>query len=1404
MTAHELLVQLRALNVRIALESGRLRVVEPATGTLNEELWRELQRNREEILRVLEHATQSKKTRIPIKPMERPQNIPLSFAQQRLWFLAQMEGVSEAYHIPMGLRLSGELDRDALKRALDRIVWRHEALRTTFRAGEPPEQQILEPDCGFDLQEHDLSGHADAAAELEQLKKEEASRRFALEHNSPIRGHLIRLAAQEHVLLLTIHHIASDGWSLGVLIHELSTLYRAYHAGEEDPLHPLVVQYADYALWQQQLLSGEVLQRESEYWRRTLDGVPALLELPTDRPRPAQQSFIGDVVEIEMDAALTRALKALAQRYEATLYMLVVAAWAVVLSRLSGQEEVVIGTVTANRTRPEIEALIGFFVNTLALRVEVSGDVADMLRRVKARALEAQEHQELPFEQVVEIVKPPRSLAYTPIFQVMLAWQAKDERAPDFAGLNLAFVPVFYAVAKFDLALDLRESGDRIVGGLRYPTALFDRGTIERHAGYLRQVLAAMVADSQQAVAGIDLLLPQERTMLLETWNATEAPYPEHLCIHQLFEEQVRKTPRATAVVHESQSLTYVELNQSANRLAHYLITLGVMPDDRVAICVERNLGLVVGLMAILKAGGAYVPLDPAYPSQRLTQILADAAPRIVLIDSTGREALGLNALKGLRLVDLNESQPAVLTELPATNPHAQTLGLTSRHLAYLIYTSGSTGNPKGVMIEHASAVNLLSWATKVFAAAETTHTLFSTSIQFDLSIYELFMPLACGTTVYLVEDALVVLDSTHSVSLINTVPSAITAFLDQQDLPTSIRTINLAGEPLKKTLIQKLFEQSQAERACNLYGPTETTTYSTWISMERGEQIFESIGRPIANTRIYLLDNNRQPVPLGAVGELYIGGAGVARGYLNRPDLTAERFLQDPFSANPQARMYKTGDLGRYRPDGNIEYLGRNDFQVKIRGFRIELGEIEARLAEHPSVREAVALMREDHPGDKRLAAYVTAKAASVIDVEALRLRLSSLLPEYMVPPAYVVLEKLPLTPNGKLDRKALPSPDAGAYATRGYEPPVGELETTVTRVWAEVLKRDRVGRKDNFFDLGGHSLLILKVTSLLRQLGIETTVANLFNHPTVESFAASLRKVSASTAHRGAQKIREGTQTPLFLVHDGGGSELYCSALAQYLPRELPMYVLPSVSWDEPQLHTMRAMAQRMVRLIQEVHPVGPYQLAGWSFGGVLAYEIAQLLLDQEYTVEFLGLIDAWNFDGRGIGEHHKRTPEMVLRDLCEGQRMEKPDGLSAAAAFNAPGPDLSFDELFNHYRGLQALPENFEHLAPHEARVECNKLEHHLQVMAAYSPRPIGIPVHLFVASERPVGGPLPTAALGWERCVPEYLLYAQTVPGSHRSLMKPPNIKMLGRRLTESLATAVTLPGSSNIFQAKASE
>jgi len=1405
MTAHELLIRLRTLNVRLSLEQGRLRVVEPASNTLNDEIWNELQLHKEELRRVLQHATQTRR-RTPIPQVQRPQDVPLSFAQQRLWFLAQMEGVSEVYHVPQGLRLSGELDRNALKRALDRIVWRHEALRTTFHsvAGQPV-QRVQACGSGFALQEHDLSISTDPESELKRLARQEASSPFDLENGPLIRGQLIGLAVREHVLLITMHHIVSDGWSLGIFIRELSTLYHAYHTGGEDPLPPMSIQYADYAIWQQQRLNGEELQQEREYWRRALEGAPALLELPTDQPRPVQQTFDGDFLTLQFGAKLTRELKSLAQRHEMTLYMLVVAAWAIVLARLSGQEEVVLGTVSANRTRPELEGLIGFFVNTLALRMEVSGNIAELLQKAKAQALDVQEHQELPFEQIVEIVKPPRSLTHTPIFQVMLAWQSNNQEIPEFTGLKLEPEPVSYAVAKFDLTLDLRETGDQITGGLRFATALFRRGTIERHAGYLRRALEAMVADSQQAVTQIDLLSPEERR-LLTSWNATEAPYPEHRCIHQLFEEQARKSPEATAVVHEKQSLSYFELNQLSNRLAHQLIGLGLKPGDCVAICVKRSLSMVVGMLAILKAGGAYVPLDPSYPSLRLLQILEDASPGIVLSDFSGRKALGAKALGSLMVVDLDEINLQRI-EQPATDPDTEALGLTSHHLAYVIYTSGSTGIPKGVMIEHVNATNVITWGARVFSASETAHTLFSTSIQFDVSVFECFVPLVCGATLHLVDDVLAMLHPRPAVTMMSTVPSAITALLDQRALLPSLRTINLGGEPLKRTLIEKVFEQSYAMRVCNLYGPTETTTYSTWISIARGEQISESIGRPIANTQIYVLDKNKEPVPIGAVGELFIGGAGVARGYLNRPELTAERFLTNPFSSDPKARMYKTGDLGRFREDGTIEYLGRNDFQVKVRGFRIELGEIEAVLTRYAGVHEAVVIAHEDLSGDKRLVAYITANGAAhgsalPVDVDALRSYISSLLPSYMVPAVYVLLEMFPRTPNGKLDRKALPLPDNDAYTQRIYEAPVGEMEASLARIWRETLKLDRVGRYDNFFDLGGHSLLIVKVMSLLRQLGIHTTVFELFNHPTIKSFAAFLSKIPASNYGRGVQRLREGTLSPLFLVHDGGGNDLYFPNLAKFLPAELPVYGLPSVPADEPQLPSMRAMAERMVHLIHEAQPEGPYRLAGWSFGGILAYEIAQLLLDRGDTLDFLGLIDAWNIEGRSVESRRRRMPEAVLVDLCEWRKKEG-RGPSIPPS-NAPNTKSSVDILFDHYRAEKAIPDSFEHLAPEEARAECKKLEHHLQVMEAYRPEPIGIPVHLFVASERSLEQPASSASLGWERCVPEHLLHVHTVPGGHHSMMRPPHVKILGQQVAKFLVTTVAVPDSLQVLHAGAND
>ncbi|WP_425117683.1 non-ribosomal peptide synthase/polyketide synthase [Burkholderia gladioli] len=1042
----------------------------------------------------------------PITPVPRDGELPLSFAQQRLWFLAQLDGVSATYHIPLALRLQGRLDTAAWQRALDTLLDRHEALRSVFVAVQgQPQVRLLPVGTALPVTHHDLRDAPDAQQLLHAISAQEAHTPFDLEHGPLIRARLVRLSEDEHAFLLTQHHIVSDGWSFDVLFSELQALYRACLDGRPDPLAPLAIQYPDYAAWQRQWLTGERLQAQGEYWRQTLADAPTLLDLPTDHPRPAQQSFVGAHVPMRLDAELTQALRRLAQTHGATLFMTVMGAWAAVLARLSGQQDIVIGTPSANRNRQEVEPLIGFFVNTLALRLDLSGtpDAAALLARVRHAALAAQDHQDLPFEQIVEIVNPPRKLEHAPLFQVMFSWQSQQGTSLPLPELEVTALPPAYDTVKFDLELALEENGDEIFGTLSYSTALFHRATIERQAGYLEAMLRAMVRDERQAIDHVDILPPEERKLLLGDWNATQADYPEQHCIHQSFEQQVERTPDAVALVFEDQTLSYTQLNERANQLAHELIALGVQPDSRVAICVERSSAMLVGLLAILKAGGAYVPLDPAYPGERLAHILIDADPGIVLVDTAGRAALGQDALDGRRLLDPN----VLPAERSTSNPVVPRL--TSRHLAYVIYTSGSTGKPKGVMVEHRQVLNFLSAMATAPGIHSRDRLLAITSMSFDIAALELYLPLGKGATVVLaarrdVMDPLALHDLIvrQRISMLQATPAIWRTLLAQPDIKLPLVAL-CGGEALQADLSLRL--QAATRQVWNLYGPTETAIWSTVLPVRDDPARTlpaSAIGRPIANTRIYLLDEHGQPVPTGAVGELHIGGDGVARGYLNRPELTAERFVHDPFAGDAIARMYRTGDLARYLPDGNLEYLGRNDHQVKIRGFRIELGEIEARLANHPAVREAVVLAIGDG-ADKRLVAYVVAEHDEQL-VGALRSHLAAQLPDYMVPAAFVRLDALPLTPNGKVDRRALPAPDQSALARQAYEAPQGEIESALAEIWAELLGVERVSRHDSFFALGGHSLLAVRLVGRIAALGTELPLAKLFASPTLAGLAA------------------------------------------------------------------------------------------------------------------------------------------------------------------------------------------------------------------------------------------------------------------------------------------------------------
>jgi amino acid adenylation domain-containing protein len=1067
----------------------------------------------------------------PITPAQRGERLPLSFAQQRLWFLAQM-GESEAYHIFNGWRLKGQLDRSALLRALDQIVARHEALRTTFVAieSQPIQRIATAEESQFHLLEHDLIGATEAQAELDWLVREEAATKFDLEAGPLIRGRLIRLAEEEHALLITMHHIVSDGWSMGVFIRELSALYGVYVRGEQDTLAELEVQYADYAVWQRRWMEGELLRQQAEYWERTLAGAPTLLELPTDHPRPAEQDHAGGWVRIVLDENLTRRLKELSRRHGATLYMTLLAGWGALLARLSGQEDLVTGTAVANRSRTEIEGLIGLFVNRLAVRLDVSGSpsVAELLKRVKEQTLAAQQHQDIPFEQVVEIARPVRSLSHSPLFQVVFDWEQNAGGGGGLAMPGLEFGPLGAAsdvVAKFDLGLILREAGARIVGGLVYARALFERPTVERYLGYLQTLLEAMVTDEMQAIERLPLLSEAERQQVLYEWNATEAEYPREKLVHQLFEEQVEKTPDAVAVVYEDATLSYSELNRRANQLAHHLRELGVGPDERVAICAQRGLEMIVGLLGVLKAGGAYVPLDPAYLVGRLRYMLEDSTPLVLLTERRWQEVFSGVGEK-LAVVELDGPAQSWHKQ-PATNPQPADVGLTPEHLAYVIYTSASTGTAKGVMVEHRQVINYVAAISNKLGVEEGWSYGLMSTFAADLGHTVMYSSLLRGGALHVVPRA-ESMDGKRfgrycqerKIDCVKITPTHFQALLGEDGGEECIpaKCLVFGGETLWPELVTRVKSLRPACRTYNHYGPTECTVGALSEEVEiRREMDGRGIplGRPLGNTRVYVLDGTGEPAPVGVVGEIYIAGEGVARGYLNRAEVTGERFVSDRFAEAGKARMYMTGDLGRWLGDGTIEFVGRNDFQVKVRGYRVEPGEIEACLKEHEGVREAVVLARADASGDKRLVAYYTSteaneEASESLGVESLRRHVSAKLPEYMVPAAYVKLEKLPLTPNGKLDRKALPEPKEDAYgAARDYEEPIGEIEWTVAKIWADVLKVERVGRLDNFFELGGHSLLSVRVIANMRRAGLEVDLQTLFATPTLAELAAGMEKM-------------------------------------------------------------------------------------------------------------------------------------------------------------------------------------------------------------------------------------------------------------------------------------------------------
>ncbi|MCC5648472.1 amino acid adenylation domain-containing protein [Nostoc sp. XA013] len=1033
----------------------------------------------------------------------------LSSTQERLWLLHQLQPNTPLYNESTLLRFTGVLNTLALEKSINEIIKRHEILRTSFQILDEQTLQVIVPAIAFTLTTIELDTYSEA--KVNQLVTAKAREAFDLSQAPLFRGTLIRLGEQEHILLLTKHHIISDGWSWQIFYRELAALYQGFYQDSPATLPDLPIQYADFALWQRQYLNDK--SHQLTYWKQQLKDAPPILNLPTDYPRPAQQSFQGARATIVIEQAIADALKTFSQQEGVTLFMVLLAAFKTLLYRYTGQTDLLVGTPVANRTHSEIENLLGCFVNTLVLRTDVSGEPSfrDLVKRVRDTALAAYTHQGFPFEQLVKELQPERTLSHTPLFQVMFVFQDAPMLALQLPNLTLAPLMVDNGTAKFDLTLYVEDTKQGLIGFLEYNSELFHADTVNRMVGHFKTILLGIIADSDRSISKLPLLTPSELNQLLIEFNQNtlEIPHSQlEQCLHHLIEEQVEKTPDAIAVVFASEKLTYRELNNSANQLAHYLQLLGVKAEERVCICIERSIEMVVGLLGILKAGGAYVPIDPNYPLERLAFLLKDSQASLLLTQQ--KILTKLPTYQG-QVICL-ESDWENLEKYSKDNPNTI---IAPDNLAYIIYTSGSTGKPKGAMNTHLGICNRLLWMQQTYQLTASDAVLQKTPFSFDVSVWEFFWTLITGArlviakpeghkdTVYLAN-----VIAEESITTLHFVPSMLQVFLEAPRVEKlkSIKRVICSGEALPFALQKRFFDILDAELH-NLYGPTEAAIDVTfWKCQKESGKSIVPIGRPIANTQIYLLDSQLQPVPIGITGELHIGGVGVARGYLNRSDLTDEKFISNPFSKQPESRLYKTGDLARYLPDGNIEYLGRIDHQVKIRGFRIELGEIETVLSQYASVREAVVLVQQN----QSLVAYIVFHKNATHSINELRSFLQRHLPEYMIPSAFMLLDSLPLTPNGKIDHRALPAPEqTRPQLKQTFVAPRNPTEEILVEIWAKVLQLEQVGIHDSFFELGGHSLLATQVISQVRKaFGLEIPLRNLFASPTIAELAKHIEK--------------------------------------------------------------------------------------------------------------------------------------------------------------------------------------------------------------------------------------------------------------------------------------------------------
>ncbi len=1243
----EFLNGLRTRGIKVTALNGQLKVNAPQ-GVMTPDLKKELTEKKQDILGFLELANRKTTKRTPIVSITREEDLPVSFAQERLWFLEKFNPGQPTYNIPLGLLAKGPLNMAALATSVNDLILRHETLRTTFVEIEGKLVTVAQEDVTIAIEDLSNVNGEDAAIH------EFVHRLFDFNVAPLMRVGILSRSENETLLLFSVHHMIADGWSIGILLKDLFTIYEAHITESVDPPPDLPIQFADFAYWQRTEMSDANLAGSLNFWSEHLAGAPPLLDLPTDFPRSLRASSIGNSIEFMLPVALADGLRNLSRRSGTTLYMTLLAAFQTLLFRYSRQEDIVIGSPIANRDLAEVESVVGFFTNTLAMRAQIEPEMSfeSLLAQVRESTLNVMEHQHIPFDQVVETLNPERNQSYNPVYQVLFALQNTDFDIPQLPNLSLEIVWLGTDTAKMDMFLEMRENDDATIAArLEYNVSLFKLKTISQMRDHFVTLLHEVTANPKTAVDRINLLSTQERIQLIQTWNQTASASLPYALIHKYFEHQVAKSPENIAIEIDNVTLTYAELNQKANQLAHYLQSRGAQPDMLIGIFLPRSIDMIVAVLGILKAGSAYLPLDPIYPTERRAYMLNNAQAPFVLTHQTMLSELSDGDAEPICL----DSQWETIAQFPEDNPSSD---VTSENLLYVIYTSGSTGKPKGVALPHRAIANLINWQLKETVLSDGARTAQFTSLSFDVSCQEIFTTFCTGGTLVMVTE-LLRKDMTQLAHFLNDqrVERLYLPFIALQQLaeifdkerivPTQLREIITAGEQLQITdALRRFFKKQPSATLINQYGPSEShvVTAYTLVGSSNDWVTLPPIGKPIDNTQIYLLDKYCEPVPVGIVGELYIGGVNVAQGYINRPEITAERFIPNPFPTDlswpgGENLLYRTGDLARYLPDGNIQYLGRADSQVKLRGYRIELGEIESVLASHPSVQEAVAVVREDTPGDKRIVAYLV--TTSDLVAEDVRQYIHPNLPDYMLPATFMFLDKMPLTPSGKVTRRALPEPEYNRDQSKSvYMAPRNELEEQMIDLWQQVLKVNPIGIHDNFFEIGGHSLMALRLFSQMEEItGRKMPLSTLFEAPTIAELATLMSNNNVQNREWSVLVPIQpkGGKPPFFYVAPFSISVVQLNDIGSQF-KERPFYGIQPLGLGENEdVHaTIEEMAAYNIKAMQSIQPQGPYYLGGHCAGAWIAYEMALQLEQQGNRVGYLILVDSPSPDyeepGRG----------------------------------------------------------------------------------------------------------------------------------------------------------------------------